>query len=91
MAARCNAGSRLYKADPRPRGLHFFPFALRARVSAAAQCTKKARAPPSLGLPPPCLRMRTKSLVTFTSKCTGFEESKMEKAQIRAPFGRPPR
>jgi hypothetical protein len=29
--------------------------------------------------------MRTKLLVTFTSKCTGFEEGKMEKAPIPDP------
>jgi hypothetical protein len=29
--------------------------------------------------------MRTKSLVTFRSKCTGFEESKMDKAAIPDP------
>jgi hypothetical protein len=30
--------------------------------------------------------MRTKSLVTFRSKCTGFEESKMEKAVVPDPI-----
>jgi hypothetical protein len=29
--------------------------------------------------------MRTKSLVTFRSRCTGFEEGKMEKAPIPDP------
>jgi hypothetical protein len=29
--------------------------------------------------------MRTKSLVTFRSKCTGFEDSKMEKAVVPYP------
>jgi hypothetical protein len=29
--------------------------------------------------------MRTKSLVTFRSKCIGFEEGKMEKASIPDP------
>jgi hypothetical protein len=29
--------------------------------------------------------MRTKSLVTFRSKCTSFEEGKMEKAPIPDP------
>jgi hypothetical protein len=29
--------------------------------------------------------MRTKSLVTFRSKCVGFEEGKMEKAVIPDP------
>jgi hypothetical protein len=29
--------------------------------------------------------MRTKSLVTFRTKCTGFEEGKMEKAPVPDP------
>jgi hypothetical protein len=29
--------------------------------------------------------MRTKSLVLFRSKCTGFEEGKMEKAPVLDP------
>jgi hypothetical protein len=72
-------------ADPRPRGLHFLPFPLKSRVSAATQCIKTTVVPPSLGLSLPRQRMRTKSLVTFRSKCTGFEESKMEKVAILDP------
>jgi hypothetical protein len=85
VAAPCDTRAPLYKADPWPRGLHLLPFPLKARVSAAAQCTEKATAPPSLGLPLSCLRKRTKSLVTFRSKCTSFEEGKMEKAPIPDP------
>jgi hypothetical protein len=68
-----------------PRGLHLLPFPLEVRVATFHRRALQRKAPPSLGPPPPRPRMRTKSLVTFRSKCTGFEEGKMEKPAIPGP------
>jgi hypothetical protein len=68
---------------PRASTCFHFHSELGFRRRAVSRESSSAAELRSRRLPRP--RMRTKSLVLYRSKCTGFEEGKMEKAPVPDP------
>jgi hypothetical protein len=68
-----------------PGVLHLILFPLNTRVCCRHAVLREVIAPPSLDPTLQHPRMRVKSLVTFRSRCIGFEEGKMEKPAIPDP------